>query len=283
MKISKVGVVGCGFMGSGIIQVCAQSGYQIIALEKNEELLNKGLASIDYYLTRGVERGRISQQDKDSTLACIKGTTDISDFSDRDLVIEVVPEDINLKKKVFTELDKICPEHTILTTNTSCLSIAEIGKITGRPGKVMGTHFLSPVPPSKLMEIVKAETTSDETFGIVKEFAESLGKTVAVTKDTPGFIFNRMLVALEQSAIYLLENGIATKEDIDASMRLGLGHPLGPLAIADFNGIDVSYMVAKAMYEQTKEPQFAPSPLMKKMIDAGHLGRKTGKGFYDYS
>ncbi len=283
MEIKKVGVVGCGFMGSGITQVCAQSGYQVIVSDVNDRLLNKGLASIDYYLTRGVDKGRMSQRDKDSTLARIKGTTDTRDFSDCDLVIEVVPEDINLKKKVFAELDKICPKHTILTSNTSCLSIEEMGKVTSRPDKVMGTHFLSPVPPSKLLEIVKPDTASDETFEIIKAFGKSLGKNIIVAKDTTGFIFNYLLIALQQAAIRLLEDGIATKEDIDTSMTLGLGHPIGPLALSDFNGLDVEYMVTKAMYERTKESQFTPSPLMKKMVYAGRLGRKTGKGFYDYS
>ncbi len=282
MEIRKVGVVGCGFMGSGITQACAQSGYQVVVSEINDMLLNKGLSSIDYYLTRGVEKGRISQQDKDFTLGRIKGTTSTKDFSDCDLVIEVVSEDMELKKKVFTEIDKICPKHTILSTNTSCLSITEIGMATSRPDKVIGTHFLSPVPPSKLLEIVRSAITSDETLATVKEFAKSLGKAVIVAKDTPGFIFNWLLVSLQQAAIHLLETGIATKEDIDASMTLGLGHPIGPLALADFNGIDVTYMVTQAMYEQTKDSLFAPSPLMKKMVDAGWLGRKTGKGFYAY-
>ena len=283
MEIKKVGVVGCGFMGSGITQVCAQSGYQVVVSEINDELMNKGLASINYYLTRGLERGRVSQQDKDLTLARIKGTTNTKDFSDCDLVIEVVPEDMKLKKKVFAEIDKICPKHTILSTNTSCLSIAEISAVTSRPDKVIGTHFLSPVPPSKLLEIVRSVNTSDETLETVKKFGKSLGKAVIVAKDTPGFIFNWLLVSLQQAALHLLEKGIATKEDIDTSMMLGLGHPIGPIAIADFNGIDVSYMVTKAMYEQTKDPWFAPSPLMKKLVDAGWLGRKTAKGFYDYN
>lgn len=282
MEIKKVGVVGCGFMGSGITQVCAQSGYQVIVSEINDRLLNKGLTSIDYYLTRGVEKGRISQQDKDFTLARIQGTTSNKDFSDCDLVVEVVPEDMELKKKVFAEIDKVCPKHSILSTNTSCLSITEIGAATSRPDKVIGTHFLSPVPPSKLLEIVRSSTTSDDTIATIKEFGKSLGKAVIVAKDTPGFIFNWLLVSLQQAAIHLLENGIATKEDIDTSMTLGLGHPIGPIALADFNGIDVAYMVTQAMFEQTKNPWFAPPSSMKKMVDAGWLGRKTGKGFYDY-
>ena len=282
MEIKKVGVVGCGFMGSGITQVCAQSGYQVVVSEINDEALNKGLASIDYYLTRGVEKGQLSQPDKDATMPRIKGTTSTRDFSDCDLVIEVVPEDMNLKKKVFAEIDKICPKHTILSTNTSCLSIAEIGAVTSRLDKVIGTHFLSPVPPSKLLEIVRPSTTSDETLETIKEFGKSLGKAVIVAKDTPGFVFNWLLVSLQQAALHLLEKGIATQEDIDTSMMLGLGHAIGPIALADFNGIDVSYMVTRAMYEQTKDPWFTPSPLMKKLLDAGQLGRKTGQGFYGY-
>ena len=282
MEIKKVGVVGCGFMGSGITQVCAQSGYQVVVSEVNDELLNKGLTTIDYYLTRSVLKGKISQQDKDSVLARIKGTTNTKDFSDCDLVIEVVPENIDLKKEVFVRIDKICPERTILASNTSCISIFELAKVTNRPEKVLGMHFLSPVPPSKLLEIVRSAATSDETLELGKKFGESLGKDVIVAKDVPPFIFNRLLMALEGTAIQMLEEGIATKEDIDKSMTLGLYHPIGPIALLDFNGIDVAYKVCQAMYEQTKDPQYAPSPLIKKMVETGRLGRKTGKGFYDY-
>jgi len=282
MEIKKVGVVGCGFMGSGITQVCAQSGYQVVVSEVNDELLNKGLTTIDYYLTRSVLKGKISQQDKDSVLARIKGTTNTKDFSDCDLVIEVVPENIDLKKEVFVKVDKICPERTTLASNTSCISIFELAKVTNRPEKVLGMHFLSPVPPSKLLEIVRSAATNDETLESGKKFGESLGKDVIVAKDVPPFIFNRLLMALEGTAIQMLEEGIATKEDIDKSMTLGLYHPIGPIALLDFNGIDVAYKVCQAMYEQTKDPQYAPSPLIKKMVETGRLGRKTGKGFYDY-
>ncbi len=282
MEIKKVGVVGCGFMGSGIAQVCVQSGYQVIVSDVDKGLLDKGLASIDYFLTRGVNKGRMSQQDKGSALARIKGTTNIGDFGYCDLVIEAIPEDLELKKKIFAELDRLCPKHTILTSNTSCLSITEIAGVTNRPDKVAGTHFLSPVPPSKLMEIIKSITTSDETFETVIGFGKSLGKAIIVAKDTPGFVFNYLMVALQQAALHLLETGIATREDIDSAMTLGLGHPIGPLALADFNGIDVGYMVTRAMYQQTQDPRFAPSILMRNMSNAGWLGRKTGKGFYDY-
>jgi len=282
MQIKKVGVVGCGFMGSGITQVCAQSGYQVVVSEVNDELLNKGLTIINYYLTRSVQKGKISEQDKDSAVARIKGTTNSKDFSDCDLVIEVVPENIDLKKEVFARIDKICPEHTILASNTSCISIFELAKVTNRPEKVLGMHFLSPVPPSKLLEIVRSAATSDETLETGKKFGESLGKAVIVAKDVPPFIFNRLLMALEGTALKMLEDGIATKEDIDKSMTLGLYLPIGPIALLDFNGIDVAYKVSQAMYEQTKDPQYALSPLIRKMVENGQLGRKTGKGFYDY-
>jgi 3-hydroxybutyryl-CoA dehydrogenase len=197
-------------------------------------------------------------------------------------VIEVVPENIDLKKEVFARIDKICPEHTILASNTSCISIFELAKATNRPEKVLGMHFLSPVPPSKLLEIVRSAATSDETLEIGKKFGESLGKDVIVAKDVPPFIFNRLLMALAGTAVKMLEDGIATKEDIDKSMTLGLSHPIGPIALLDFNGIDVAYKVSQAMYEQTKDPQYAPSPLIRKMVETGQLGRKVGKGFYDY-
>jgi 3-hydroxybutyryl-CoA dehydrogenase len=282
MEIKKVGVVGCGFMGSGIVQVCAQSGYEVVVVEISEQILNKGIATIEYYLTRNVEKGRISQQDKDSTRSRIKGSITLEDLNDCDLAIEVIPEDMERKKKVLVQLDSICPGNTILCTNTSCLSVTELARATGRQDRVVGTHFLSPVPPSKLLEIVRTDTTSGDTLETVKEFGVSLGKEILIAKDTPGFIFNYLLIALTGAAVRLLENGVASADDIDKSMTLGLGHPIGPLALADFNGLDVGYMVSRAMYERSKDPCLAPSDILKEMVASGRLGRKTAQGFYNY-
>ena len=282
MEIKKVGVVGCGFMGAGIVQVCAQLGYEVVVVEISEQILSKGIATIEYYLGRSVEKGRISQQDKDSTRSRIKGSITLEGLNDRDLVIEAIPEDMERKKNVFVELDRICPGHTVLCSNTSCLSVTELARATSRPDRVTGTHFLSPVPPSKLLEIVRADTTSEESLVTVKEFGRSLGKEILVAKDTPGFIFNYLLLALTGAAVRLLENGVASAEDIDKSMTLGLGHTIGPLALADFNGLDVGYMVGRAMYERSKDPCLAPSTILKELVDSGRLGRKTGEGFYKY-
>jgi len=282
MEIKKVGIVGCGFMGAGIVQVCAQSGYEVMVVEVSEQILSKGIATIEYYLSRNVEKGRISRQDKGLTRSRIKGSITLEDLGDRDLVIEAIPEDMQRKKKVFVGLDNICPGHTVLCSNTSCLSVTELAQATSRPDRVVGTHFLSPVPPSKLLEIVKADSTSEETLETVRKFGRSLGKEILIAKDTPGFIFNYLLLALTGAAVRLLENGVASAEDIDKSMTLGLGHPIGPLALADFSGLDVGYMVARAMYERGNDPCLAPSNILRKLVESGRLGRKTGEGFYKY-
>ena len=282
MEIKKVGVVGCGLMGSGITQVCAQSGYQVVVSEINDELLNKGLSSISSFLTKGVERGKVSQQEKDSTLARIKGTTNLKDFSDCDLIIEAIIENMDLKKKLFAELDKICPRHTILASNTSCLSVIDMAAVTTRQDKVLGMHFFNPAQIMRLLEIVKTVATSDETLETIKDFGESLGKTTIISKDTPGFLTSRLGTAQGLEAIRMLEAGIGTAEDIDTALKLGYNHPMGPLALGDLVGLDTRLFVANAMYEATKDPKFAPPVLLQKMVAAGWLGRKTGKGFYEY-
>lgn len=284
MKIEKVGVLGMtGFMGQGIVQVCAQYGYQVVGSSRSEERVKESLAVIDSRLTKSVAKGRISQQDRDAALARVKGTTDIKDFGDCDLVIETAVETMDLKKGIFAELDSICPKDTILATNTSCLSIIEIASVTKRPDKVLGLHFLTPVPQSKLLEIVRTIATSDKTMDMGREFAQSLGKATVVSKDFPGFVFNRLSVALLLAAVRVLESGIATREEIDNSMKLGLDHPIGPLALLDFGGNDVYLHIANALYEELKDATYAPPMLLKQMVAAGWLGRKTGKGFFDYN
>jgi len=282
MEIKKVGVVGCGTMGNGIVMVCAQAGYQVVVLEINDQLLNKGLASINSFLSKSVEKGKLSQQDRDSTLARIKGTTNTQDFSDCDLVIEAAVENMDLKKKIFAEVDKICPKHTILASNTSCLSIIDIAMATSRPDKVLGLHFMNPVPLMKLLEIVRTIATSDETLDTGRTFGASLGKTIVLAKDTPGFIVNFLLMPFLLNAISMLDAGVASREDIDTAINLGLGHPMGPLTLADLIGLDTTLFVVSAIYEELKDPQYAPPPLLRKMVTAGWLGRKTGKGFYEY-
>lgn len=282
MEIKKVGVVGCGTMGSGIVQICAQSGYQVVVSEINEEFLNKGLKSIDSTLSRNVEKGRMTQEDKDAVISRIKGTTQYEDFSECDLMIEVAIEKMDLKKEIFSKLDKICPEHAILSTNTSCLSVMDIAMVTSRPEKVLGLHFFNPVPVMQLLEIVNTITTSEDTLNTSKAFGESVGKTIVVTKDAPGFIVNRLLIPFILNAIRLYETGIASKEDIDAGMRLGANHPMGPLALADLIGLDTVQLIAGAVYEEIKDTAFISPVLLNKMVTAGRLGRKTGEGFYSY-
>jgi 3-hydroxybutyryl-CoA dehydrogenase len=283
MKIQKVGVVGCGTMGAGIVQVCAQSGYQVVVSEINETFLNKGLASINSALSRSVEKGRMTAADKDAVLARIKGTINTKDFSDCNLVIEAAPENMELKKKTMAELDRVCPKDSILATNTSVLSVIDIAVATKRPDKVIGLHFFNPVPVMKLLEMVRTIATSEETVTTCKAFGESLGKTPVIAKDTPGFIVNHLLTPLIFNAVRMLDAGVATRESIDTAITLGLNHPMGPLTLADAIGLDVFLAGATAMYDELKDPQFAPPPLLKKMVTAGWLGRKSGKGFYDYN
>ncbi len=282
MEIKKVGVIGCGLMGSGIIQVCAQSGYQVAASEINEELLNKGLTAINAVLTGRVDRGKLSQPEKDATLGRIKGTTDMKDLHDCDLIIEAVSESMDLKRKIFGEMDKICPKHTILATNTSCLSIIDIAMVTTRPDKVLGLHFFNPAPVMPLLEIVRTIATSDDTIEASKNFGNSLGKTIVIAQDAPGFIVNRLMVPQLLNAIRMFESGVASKEDIDTAVNLGLNHPLGPLALADLVGLDTLLLVADSIYDVSRDTQYIAPISLQKMVSAGWLGRKTGKGFYDY-
>jgi len=281
MEIKKIGVVGCGVTGSAFAQVFAQSGYEVVVLEVNEELLNKGLALINSRLTESVREGRLSQQDKVFILARIEGTTKVQDFNDCDFVIEAVIEKMDAKKKVFAELDKICPQKTIFATNTSVLPILDMAMVTKRPDKVMGFHTNLLV--GRIVEIIKTIATSDETIEMGKALAKSVGKTYVITKDTPGFIISRLTASFFCNAIRMLEAGIATKEDIDTAMTAAIGLPFGPFAMMDLAGLDTILLGTTAVYDELKEPQYAPPSLLKQMVAAGLLGRKTGKGFYDYN
>jgi len=282
MEIKKVGVIGCGLMGSGIAQVCAQSGYQTVVSEINDDLLNKGLGMLKSNLARNVEKGKLPAQERDAILGRLKGTTKMADFAGCDLVIEVVVENMELKKKIFTDLDKICPPHAILASNTSCLSVIEMAMATKKPDKVLGMHFFNPVPVMKLLELVRTIASSEETVNTVKAFGKSIDKTVIVAQDMPGFVVNRLLTPYLLDAMRMLEAGLATREDIDQGMMLGCNHPMGPLTLSDFIGLDTLYFIANIMYEEFKEPRFAPPLLLKKMVAAGRLGRKSGRGFYEY-
>jgi len=282
MEIKKVGVVGCGTMGSGIVQLCAQSGYQVVVSEINDQFLNKGLASIDKVLTRIVDKGKISQADKDATLGRIKGTTNTGDFGDCDLVVEAAIENMDLKKKIIGELDGICRPDTILASNTSVLSVIDMAVVTKRMDKVVGLHFFNPVPVMKLLEIVRTIATSDETVAASEEFGKSLGKTTVIAQDKPGFIVNRLWIAYVLHAVGLLEEGYASREDIDSAITMGLNYPMGPFTVSDFTGLDILVFTADALYAELKDPRYIAPTLLRKMVTAGWLGRKTGKGFYEY-
>jgi len=283
MKIERVGVVGCGLMGSGIAQVCAQSGYTTRVSEVNEALLNRGLGSLRSGLEKVVEKGKMPASEKDAILSRLKGTTKLEDFSDCDIVIEAVIENMAEKRKVFSTLDKICPRHAILASNTSCLSLIDMAVATSRPAQFIGMHFFNPVPVMKLVELITTITTSAETLEQCRAFSTSLGKEIVITRDNPGFIVNRLLLPYILEAVRLYESGMATREDIDKAVNLGLNHPMGPLALMDLMGLDTAIFVSNAIYEETRDPKYIAPQLLKKMVAAGHLGRKSGKGFYDYS
>jgi len=282
MDINNVGVIGCGVMGGGIVQVCAQSGYEVTVLEINNELLNKGLNTIKSTLSKSMSKGQLSQEDCEAVIGRIKGTTKARDFGHCDLVIEASSENMDLKKRLFAEVDRVCPEHTILATNTSCLSVIEIAMATSRPEKVISLHFMNPAPVMKLLEVVRTVATSDATMEISRRFGESLGKNIIVVQDTPGFVVNRLLIPFIIHAISLFEVGLATKEDIDIGVSLGLGHPMGPLRLADLIGLDIVLQITEYIYEELKDPRYIKPMLLKKMVSAGWLGRKTGRGFYEY-
>ena len=283
MVIKNVGIIGCGLMGSGIAQVSAQSGYDVVVREISRELLDKGLESIKKFLEKGVEKEKISKSEMDETYARITGTTEMADLSECDIVIEAVIENMDLKSEVYKELSAVCKPETIFASNTSSLSITEMASYTNRPDKMVGLHFFNPVPLMKLVEVARCISTSNDSFETVYEFAESLGKTPVRCGDTTGFIVNRLLVPYLLDAVRQLENGLATVEDIDNAMKLGTGHPMGPFTLLDFVGIDTTLYIADIMFGEFKQHQYSAPPLMRRMVYAGFYGRKSGKGFYDYS
>lgn len=282
MEIKKVGVVGCGLMGSGIVEACARAGYAVVVREVNEDLLQKGLSRLKGSMAKGVERGKLPQADMDAALARITGTTSLDDFQGCDLVIEAVLENMAEKKSVFAALDTLLAPQAIIASNTSSLCITEMASVTRRGDKILGLHFFNPVPVMPLLEIVRTILTSEETLTIAKQFGASLGKTMVVAKDAPGFIVNLLLIPYALDAVRALENGVASKEDIDTAIKLGLNHPMGPLTLLDFVGLDTTLFIADAMYQEFKDPRYAAPPLLRRMVLAGHLGRKSGQGFYDY-
>jgi 3-hydroxybutyryl-CoA dehydrogenase len=282
MTVKRVGIVGSGIMGSGIAEVAAKSGHEVVLRSRKQETADKTVAGLEKSLNKQVEKGRLSEEDRDGALQRVTPTSDLGDLAACDLVIESVVEDLATKKELFNELDRICGETTILATNTSTLPVIEMAMETGRPQKVCGVHFFNPAPMMSLVEIVRPLTADDETVAEVKAFAEACGKSPVEVKDQAGFIVNALLFPYLNNAVRLLENGVATREDIDEAMKGGCNFPMGPLALLDLVGLDTSLAIIEALYAEFRDPNYAPVPLLKRMVAAEQLGRKSGKGFYDY-
>jgi 3-hydroxybutyryl-CoA dehydrogenase len=282
MAIKKVAVVGGGTMGNGIAHVFAQSGFDVTLTEQSDDFLEKALATIKKNLERMVKKEKITQEGADAALGRIKKSTDLGDAKDADLVVEAVFEDRDLKKKIFKELDEKCKPEAILASNTSSIPITEIAGVTNRPDKVIGMHFMNPVPVMKLVELIRGIATSAETYKVAEEAAKAVGKTPVEVNDFPGFISNRVLLPMINEACYALYEGVATKEAIDTVMKLGMNHPMGPLELADLIGLDVCLDIMEVLHDGFADSKYRPCPLLRKMVLAGYLGRKTKKGFYDY-
>ena len=280
--VRKVGVVGCGVMGAGIVEVCARAGLDVLYVEAGPDLVERGRNRIEASTLRAVERGKLNEQQREEELARIAGTTSIDDLADRDLVIEAATEHPDIKREVFRRLDEIVGPDVVLASNTSSIPIVDLAAATKRPEEVVGLHFFNPVPVMGLIEVVKAITTSDETVEFARAFGALLGKTTVLSKDRAGFIVNMLLIPYLNGAVRMLDEGFSTREDIDAAVNLGLGHPMGPLQLLDLIGLDTALFVANVLFDEFKEPLFAPPPLLKRMVTAGRLGRKSGRGFYEY-
>jgi 3-hydroxybutyryl-CoA dehydrogenase len=282
MKIRKVGVLGAGLMGSGIAEVAARSGYTTVVREVSEELGRKGVSRIEESLAKAVEKKKLASEERDSARSRLSATTRLSDLADCDILVEAIVENLDLKKETYRELDRLCKPETIFCSNTSSLTITELSAATARADRFAGLHFFNPVPVMKLVEVVRTVATSDETFDTVFEFAKSLGKDPIRARDNSGFVVNRLLVPFLLDAIRALEEGVGSAEDLDKGMELGCGHPMGPLKLLDFVGLDTTYSIAQIMFDEYREKRFAPPPLLKRMVLAGRLGRKSGRGFYEY-
>ncbi len=281
--MKKIGVLGTGTMGAGIIQVLAQNGYEVVLRARRESSVEKGIATVNKNLDRLVTKEKITAADKDAVMARIHGSTDISIVADADLIIEAATEDMEAKKALFAELDQLCKPGTIIATNTSSLSITEIAAATGRADKIIGMHFFNPVPMMKLVEIIKGLTTSDETRDTILELTKNLGKTPVEVEEAPGFVVNRILIPMINEGIGILADGVAKAEDIDQAMMLGANHPMGPLALGDLVGLDVCLAIMEVLHSEYGDDKYRPHPLLKKMVRAGKLGRKSGEGFYNYN
>jgi 3-hydroxybutyryl-CoA dehydrogenase len=282
MSVKTVGVIGAGTMGNGISQVFASKGYRVIMQDIDSDGVKRGLQTISGSLDRLIKSERINEADKVATLKKITTTTDLSVMAEADLVVEAASENFQIKSQIFIDLDQICPANTILASNTSSISLTKIAAVTERPDRVIGMHFMNPVPLMKLIEVIRALQTSDETCNVIESIADELDKTAVMANDSPGFVANRILVPMINEAIFTLHEGVATAKAIDDIMKLGMNHPIGPLALADLVGLDVLLSILRVLQNETGDPKFRPCPLLVKMVDAGYLGRKAGRGFYEY-